>query len=57
VQVVFREEHAHALRNEFCVRVTGEVLRVDSSRDQRRLEASSPRQVEVQAQLSLRLEF
>jgi len=25
VQVVFREEHAHALRNEFCVRVTGEV--------------------------------
>jgi aspartyl-tRNA synthetase len=25
VQVVFREEHAHALRNEFCVAVTGEV--------------------------------
>ena len=25
VQVVFREEDAHALRNEFCVRVTGEV--------------------------------
>ncbi|MFG3707594.1 aspartate--tRNA ligase [Micromonospora sp. NPDC047670] len=27
VQVVFREEDAHALRNEFCVRVTGEVTR------------------------------
>jgi aspartyl-tRNA synthetase len=27
VQVVFREEDAHALRNEFCVRVTGEVPR------------------------------
>ncbi|MEU4220094.1 aspartate--tRNA ligase [Actinoplanes sp. NPDC026623] len=25
VQVVFREEDAHALRNEFCVQVTGEV--------------------------------
>jgi aspartyl-tRNA synthetase len=25
VQVVFREEDAHALRNEFCVRVTGQV--------------------------------
>ena len=25
VQVVFREEDAHALRNEFCVTVTGEV--------------------------------
>ncbi|MFI5937117.1 aspartate--tRNA ligase [Actinoplanes sp. NPDC051494] len=25
VQVVFREEDAHALRNEFCVKVTGEV--------------------------------
>ena len=25
VQVVFREEDAHALRNEFCIRVTGEV--------------------------------
>ncbi len=25
VQVVFREEDAHALRNEFCVAVTGEV--------------------------------
>jgi aspartyl-tRNA synthetase len=27
VQVVFREEDAHALRNEFCVKVTGEVSR------------------------------
>ena len=27
VQVVFREEDAHALRNEYCVRVTGEVGR------------------------------
>jgi aspartyl-tRNA synthetase len=27
VQVVFREEDAHALRNEFCVRVTGTVAR------------------------------
>ncbi|SCG75712.1 aspartate--tRNA ligase [Micromonospora inositola] len=27
VQVVFREEDAHALRNEFCVQVTGEVTR------------------------------
>jgi aspartyl-tRNA synthetase len=27
VQVVFREEDAHALRNEFCVKVTGEVTR------------------------------
>ncbi len=27
VQVVFREEVAHALRNEFCVRVTGAVAR------------------------------
>ncbi|RKN35250.1 aspartate--tRNA ligase [Micromonospora musae] len=27
VQVVFREEDAHALRNEFCVTVTGEVTR------------------------------
>src|SRR5687768_11698100 len=25
VQVVFREEDAHALRNEFCVKVTGQV--------------------------------
>ncbi|MET0422842.1 MAG: OB-fold nucleic acid binding domain-containing protein, partial [Actinoplanes sp.] len=25
VQVVFREEDAHALRNEFCVKVTGAV--------------------------------
>ena len=27
VQVVFREEDAHALRNEYCVRVTGDVTR------------------------------
>ncbi|MCG5472398.1 aspartate--tRNA ligase [Micromonospora sp. LAH09] len=27
VQVVFREEDAHALRNEFCVKVVGEVTR------------------------------
>ena len=27
VQVVFREEDAHALRNEYCVLVTGEVTR------------------------------
>jgi len=39
------------------LRVTGELLRVDSTRNQRLLEGLSPRQVETQAQLSLRLLF
>ncbi|MEV6846962.1 aspartate--tRNA ligase [Actinoplanes sp. NPDC051411] len=33
VQVVFREEDAHALRNEFCVKVTGEVSRRPEGND------------------------
>jgi aspartyl-tRNA synthetase len=33
VQVVFREEDAHALRNEFCVKVTGEVNRRPEGND------------------------
>jgi phosphate-selective porin len=57
------DEHGNAMtlalnwRPREFLRVTGELLRVDSRRDQRRLEGSSPRQVEVQSQLSLRLEF
>ncbi len=38
-------------------RFTGEVLRIDSTRDQRLLEGVDPRQVDVQAQLSLRYFF
>ncbi|HSD17814.1 MAG TPA: hypothetical protein VLC71_11225 [Thermomonas sp.] len=38
-------------------RITGELLRVDSARNQRLLEGASPRQVDVQMQLSLRRFF
>lgn len=38
-------------------RVSGELLRVDSTRDQRLLEGASPRRVDVQLQLSLRRFF
>ena len=38
-------------------RVSGELLRVDSARNQRRLEGASPRRVDVQLQLSLRRFF
>ena len=38
-------------------RITGEVLRIDSARNQRLLEGRDPRQVDVQAQLSLRYFF
>jgi len=56
-------EHGNAItaalnwRPNAWMRVTGEVLRVDSRRDQRLLEGSSPRRVDLQAQLSLRFEF
>jgi hypothetical protein len=39
------------------LRVTGEWLRISSSRDQRRLEGLAPRQIDNQLQLSLRLLF
>lgn len=57
------DEHGHALtaalnwRPREQVRISGEVLRVDSSRDQRRLAGQDPRQVEVVVQLSLRYLF
>lgn len=38
-------------------RFTGELLRVDSTRNQRRLEGASPRQIDLQAQLGLRWYF
>ena len=38
-------------------RITGEVLRVDSTRNQRLLEGRDPREVDVQLQLSLRYYF
>lgn len=56
-------EHGHALtaalswRPSERIRVTGEVLRVDSARNQRLREGLSARQVETQVQLSLRLLF
>ena len=39
------------------VRITGEWLRIDSHRDQRRLQHFAPRQIETQLQLSVRLLF
>lgn len=57
------DEHGHAItaalnwRPREQVRISGEVLRVDSSRDQRRLAGQDPRQVEVVVQLSLRYLF
>ncbi len=56
-------EHGHAWtaalnwRPQSWLRVTGEVLRIDSKRNQRRLEGLSPQQVETQLQLSVRLLF
>ncbi|KGQ20311.1 hypothetical protein LF41_847 [Lysobacter dokdonensis DS-58] len=38
-------------------RIIGEVLRIDSTRNQRALEGSAPRQVDVQAQLAVRVYF
>lgn len=56
-------EHGHAWtaalnwRPAPWLRVTGELLRIDSTRNQRRVEGLSPRQVDMQLQLSLRLLF
>ena len=56
-------EHGHAIafalnwRPRDGLRVTGEWLRVDSTRDQRRFEGLQPRQVDDQIQLSARLLF
>jgi hypothetical protein len=56
-------EHGNALtaalswRPRPWLRVTGELLRIDSQRNQRRLEHLSPHQVETLAQLSVRLLF
>ncbi|QSX77910.1 hypothetical protein [Agrilutibacter solisilvae] len=56
-------EHGNALtlalnwRPSDAVRLTGEVLRIDSSRNQRRLDELDARQVDVQVQLGLRLFF
>ena len=38
-------------------RITGELLRVDSTRNQRRLEGRAPREVDLQAQLSFRFYY
>jgi hypothetical protein len=56
-------EHGHALtaainwRPREHWRITGELLRVDSTRDQRLQEGLKPRQIDMQAQLSLRWFF
>lgn len=56
-------EHGNALvaainwRPDERWRMTGEFLRVDSTRDQRRLEGATPRRVDLQLQLSLRRFF
>jgi len=39
------------------VRVTGELLRVDSTRNQRRLDGASPRQIDTQLQVNVRLQY
>jgi hypothetical protein len=39
------------------LRVTGEVLRVDSTRNQRRLDGESPHQVDTQVQVNVRLQY
>ena len=57
------EEHGNAVavalnwRPRDHVRITGEVLRIDSTRAQRRLEGLDPRQVEWQVQVAARLYF
>jgi hypothetical protein len=54
-------EHGNAItfalnwRPRDWLRVTGEVLRIDSTRDQRVLEGLAPRQIDNQVQLSVRL--
>jgi hypothetical protein len=56
-------EHGHALtaalnwRPNDRIRVTGEWLRIDSTRNQRLLEGLSPRQIDEQLQLNLRVLF
>lgn len=56
-------EHGHALtfalnwRPRDWLRVTGEVLRIDSTRNQRALEGLDPHQIDNQAQISARLLF
>ncbi|MCY7355050.1 MAG: hypothetical protein LH470_08255 [Lysobacter sp.] len=54
-------EHGNALALNWHpqekIRVTGELLRIDSSRNQRALAGLSPRQVDVQLQLGMRLLF
>jgi phosphate-selective porin len=56
-------EHGNALtaalnwRPSEHVRVIGEALRIDSTRDQRTLEGLAPRQVDVQVQVAVRLYF
>jgi hypothetical protein len=56
-------EHGHALtaalnwRPNDRLRVTGEWLRIDSTRNQRLLEGLSPRQIDEQLQLSVRVLF
>lgn len=56
-------EHGNALtaalnwRPREDLRISGEVLRIDSTRNQRLLEGRAPRQVDLQAQLSLRYLF
>lgn len=57
------DEHGHALtaalnwRPREGWRVTGELLRIDSARNQRLLEGRNPREVDLQAQLSVRWYF
>jgi hypothetical protein len=57
------DEHGNAItaalnwRPNERVRVIGEVLRIDSKRDQRLLEGIASRQLDVQAQLAVRLYF
>lgn len=57
------DEHGHAVtvalnwRPQERLRVTGELLRIDSSRNQRRAEGLDPRQVELQVQASVRWFF
>lgn len=56
-------EHGNALtaalnwRPREDLRISGELLRIDSTRNQRLLEGRAPRQVDLQAQLSLRYLF
>lgn len=56
-------EHGHAAtialnwRPRQHLRVTGELLRVDSTRNQRRLDGESPHQVDTQVQVNVRLQY